>query len=57
MKHSQKINAMQEEISQLKVIINNKQNRIKTLGQNSEISQKTDIEDVGKVVVSSLDSS
>ena len=57
MKHAQEINAMQEEISQLKVIINNLQNQINTLGQELEMSQKTNIKEVVKVVVSILDSS
>ena len=43
MKHSQEINAMQEEISHLKVIINYMQNQINTLGQDLEMSQKTNI--------------
>ena len=57
MKHSQEINAVQEKISQLKVIINNMQNQIKTLGQELLMSQKTNIEEVFKVAVSILDSS
>ena len=57
MKHSQEINAMKEEISHLKVIINNMQNQINTLGQELEMSQKTNIEEVFKVAVPILESS
>ena len=57
MKHSQEIIAMQEEIRQLKDIINKMQNQINILGQELEMSQKTNIEEIVKVVVSMIDSS
>ena len=41
---------MQEEISHLKVIINNMQNQINTLSQELEMSQETNNEEVVKVV-------
>ena len=48
---------MQEEIRQLKGIINKMQNQINISGQELEMSQKTNIEEIVKVVVSILDNS